>query len=120
MGAKRLNKRVAVELPIVCKLEKQAQLLEIQGRVDDLSINGMKISFSSPLQTITSKLVDFILDLPRPFSRIKGHGEIQWQRWDANKQCTTCGLKLAPMNIKHLTELDAIITEIQEDKILRT
>ncbi|NTV51734.1 MAG: PilZ domain-containing protein [Candidatus Firestonebacteria bacterium] len=115
MSVQRLNKRVAVELPIVCKLEKQEQLLEMQGRVNDLSINGMKISFSRPLHAITSKLVDFVLELPHPFSRIKGHGEIQWKRWNADKQCTTCGVKLAPMNINHLSELDAIISEIQED-----
>jgi hypothetical protein len=115
VSAKRLNQRVAVELPIVCKLEKQEKLLEMPGRVDDLSINGMKISFSRPLHAITSKVVDFVLELPRPFSRIKGHGEITWKRWDADKQTTTCGLKLSPMNINHLTELDAIISEIQED-----
>jgi len=119
VSAKRLNKRVAVELPIVCKLEKQEQPLEMQGCVDDLSINGMKTSFARPLHAITSKLVDFVLELPHPFSRIKGHGEIQWKRWDADKQITTCGVKLAPMNIEHLSELDSIITEIQEDSKVR-
>ncbi len=120
MNAKRLNERVEVELPIICTLEKQEQPIEVHGKIDDLSINGMKISFSNPIHAITSKVMDFVLELPQPFSKIKGNGEIQWKRWDANKQCTTCGIKLSPLNIDHLAELDTIISEINSSKHQKT
>jgi hypothetical protein len=115
VSAKRLNDRVEVELPISFRLDTQAQPFEMLGRVDNLSINGMKISFPNPVHSITSKVIDFVLELPKPFKRIKGNGEIQWKRWDAEKKCTTCGLKLSPLSINHLTDLDTIINEIQDE-----
>lgn len=119
MIPKRLNDRVEVALPIVCKLEEKNTPLEMQGHVENLSINGMKISVPLPLAAITSKLMDFVLELPKPFNKIRGHAEIQWKRWDSKKKRTAFGLKLSVLSIKHLIDLDAIVTEIQEDSKLR-
>ena len=118
MLKKRLNERVEVDLPVICVLEPdQIKGQTAPGRISDLSISGMKFSLALPFRALRSKLIDFILDLPAPFGTIKGHGEIQWKRWDANKRCTSCGIKLSPLSLKHLETLDAIVEEVKSDAV---
>jgi len=113
VNQKRMNERIQVNLPITCTLTDNTTSRNLSGQIDDLSIAGMKISL--PLLKMKAKILDFVLELPHPFSRIKGNAEIQWQRWDSAKNRMTCGLKLSPMRIEHLTEIDTIVQEVQAD-----
>lgn len=110
-----MNDRVKVDLTVACTLPDETANREARGKINDLSISGMKIDLPFPPARLRSKLLDFVLDLPKPFSTIRGHGEIKWKRWNAGKGCTTCGLKLSPLSLKQLEEVDAIVSELQED-----
>jgi hypothetical protein len=112
---KRMNERIAVNLPVTCSLADKKHDHHAHGKVTDLSISGMQLELPLHFSKVKSKVIDFVLELPHPFSRIKGAGEVQWQRWNSGKQSVTCGLKLAPMSLRHLEELDMIVTEIKED-----
>lgn len=115
MHKKRMNERINVDLPVACTIEHKHQEHLALGKITDISISGMKIELALPTTHINSPYIDFEVDLPNPFSKIKGSAQVQWKRWDSHKRNTTCGLKLEPMNLQHLLELDNIITEIQED-----
>jgi hypothetical protein len=110
--------RIDVDLPVRCVYEdeKQNRKVTLWGRIKDLSINGMKLMLPLSSEIIENQYLDFDLDLPNPFSQIKGHGEIQWKQWDKLKNYTACGLKLEPMTLKQLSELDTIIAEVAETR----
>lgn len=115
-AAKQIEKRVHVDLPITVSIEdqKDCSKVEAKGRVDDLSISGMRLTLPLPFGMVEDKAFDFDLDLPNPFSKIKGRGEVQWKKWDEESNCIQCGLKLEPMTLKQLTDIDAIVSELSE------
>jgi hypothetical protein len=116
MLKKRMNDRIAVDLPVTCSVEHKNKSHQGRGKIRNLSISGMQLELPFPVSHLSTQIVDFVLELPHPFSRIKGAGEIQWKRWNQEKQSTTCGLKLSPMSLPQLQELDTIIAEIHEDE----
>lgn len=115
---RRSDERIHVDLPITFSYENEHRNHKIssRGRIQDISLNGMKVELPLSAELIENRSLDFAVELPNPFMHIKGHGQIQWKRWDAERNCTTCGLKLEPMTLKQLSELDIIISEIAEDQ----
>ncbi len=113
----RIEERVYVDLPVTFTYEDEKGIRKIctQGRIQDISLNGMRVELPLSSELIERNRLDFKLDLPNPFVEIKGHGKIQWKRWNDEKNCTTCGLKLEPMTLKQLTDMDIIISEVMED-----
>lgn len=109
---KAMDKRVDVDLPISVSLDDN--LVKSNGRVNDISINGMKLSLPLPFGMIEEETINFNLDLPNPFSKIKGRGRVQWKKWDQQNNCIQCGLKLEPMTLKQLEDLDAIVNELSD------
>jgi c-di-GMP-binding flagellar brake protein YcgR len=120
VNQKRKNERVHVDLPVTCNLEGGASRRQLRGRIKDLSISGIQLDLPLTAQELGTELVDFELDLPRPFSRIKATGEVQWKRWDEGRGATTCGLKLEPLSLKHLQEIDTIVREVADGGSKRT
>lgn len=114
MSQKRKNERIHVDLPVNCSLQGTSGERRVKGRVRNLSICGMQLDLPFLGPELSAKVVDFELELPRPFSRIKGTGEVQWKRWDEGQGTTTCGLKLEPMSLKHLEEIDTIVREVAD------
>jgi len=116
---RRSDERIHVDLPITFMYENEHRnhKLSSHGRIQDISLNGMKVELPLSAELIENRSLDFAVELPNPFMQIKGHGQIQWKRWDAERNCTTCGLKLEPMTLKQLSELDIIISEITEDQL---
>jgi hypothetical protein len=114
VSQKRKNERINVDLPVTCNLEGRAGERRLRGRIKDLSISGVQLDLPLHSQDLGPGPVDFELELPRPFSRIKGTGEVQWKRWDEGRGTTTCGLKLEPMCLRHLEEIDTIVREVAE------
>jgi hypothetical protein len=112
------SERVTVDLPITLAVEDETgqNQLYSEGRVNDLSINGMRVHVPLPFGMLEEELLDFNLELPNPFGKIKGTGKVQWKRWDENKNRMICGLKLEPMTLKQLADLDAIVSEVAEEK----
>ncbi|MCK5241143.1 PilZ domain-containing protein [bacterium] len=112
------DNRAKVDIPIRFTYEDEEKNHKISshGRIEDISINGMCVELPLSAELIEKKHLDFDLDLPNPFIKIKGQGHIQWKRWDAQKNCTTCGLKLAPMTLSQLSDWDMIISEVLEDQ----
>jgi len=113
-----LDQRVKVDLPIRFTYEDEQTNRKIssQGRINNMSINGLQVELPLSSEIIEKDRLDFDLDLPSPFMKIKGQGKIQWKRWDSQKNCTLCGLKLEPMTLSQLTDLDVIINEVSEDQ----
>jgi hypothetical protein len=109
--------RVKVDLPITFTYEdeKTNRKISSRGHIEDMSINGMRVHLPLSSEIIENNHIDFLLELPNPFQQIKGHGKIQWKRWNADKQCTTCGLKLEPMTLSQLSDIDLIINELSEE-----
>ncbi len=113
----RSEERVYVDIPMTFTYEDEKGMRKIstRGLIQDISLNGMRVELPLSSELIERNRLDFHLDLPNPFSKIKGHGKIQWKRWNAEKNCTTCGLKLEPMTLKQLTDMDIIISEVMDD-----
>ncbi len=120
MSQKRKNERIHVDLPVSCNLQGKTGERRVKGKVRDLSICGMQLDLPFPAPDLGAETVDFELELPHPFSRIKGTGEVLWKRWDEGQGTTTCGLKLEPMTLKHLEEIDTIVREVAEGGVKRT
>jgi len=97
-----MNERVTVNLPVLCTVEHENKEQKTNGKIIDLSISGIKIDVPLPSSELKSGIMDFVLELPYPFCKIKGAGEIQWKRWNDKSQSTTCGLKLSPMHLEQL------------------
>lgn len=116
---KRQNDRVEVNLPVSCSLENGGRRRLAAGFVRDLSISGMRISLPVPFSKLKAKILDFILELPAPFSIIRGTGEIQWARWDAGRRTTQCGVKLSPLSLRQLSELESIVREVGGTEAVR-
>jgi hypothetical protein len=118
MKKQQADERVSVDLPIrfVYEDPKSRRKICAEGRVNDISINGMKIDLPLSSEILENNPIDFDLDLPNPFQQIKGQGEIRWKRWNQEKGCTTCGLKLEPLTLKQLVDLDTIVTEVLADE----
>jgi PilZ domain len=112
------DNRVKVDIPIRFTYEDDETNRSItsRGRIEDISINGMCVELPLSAEIIEKNHIDFDVDLPNPFMKIKGQGKIQWKRWNAQKNCTTCGLKLEPMTLSQLSDLDMIIDELLEDQ----
>lgn len=118
MSKQRTEERVTVDFPFLCTVKNHAQpkqWVTLPGKIDDLTINGMKIRVPLPPDMLADDYLDFDLELPKPFAKIRGNGAIQWKRWNAEKQCTTCGVKLEPLTLDQLTDLDVIVNELQMD-----
>lgn len=115
MLKKRMNERIEVNLPVTCTLSGKKTERRTRGKIKDMSISGMQLELPLHFAHLTTKVIDFVLELPHPFAPIKGAGEVQWKRWNQKDKNVTCGLKLAPMSLKNLEELDTIISEIRED-----
>ena len=114
MTDKRETKRIDVDLWVTVKLaQKNAPDYPLLGKLENLSADGMRVSFPFWDDVFNSSNLSFILNLPRPFSIIKGKGEIQWKHWDARRQRTTCGIKIANLDQQHLRELQDIIAEVR-------
>jgi c-di-GMP-binding flagellar brake protein YcgR len=115
---RRSDERIHVDLPITFTYENETkqQKISSRGRIQDISLNGMKVELPLSAELIENRFLDFSVELPNPFMHIKGHGQIQWKRWDADRNCTMCGLKLEPMTLKQLSDLDIIISEVTEDR----
>ena len=107
-----LEKRVDVDLPITVSIDDEQ--IQSAGRVSDLSINGMKVTLPLPFGMIEEETLDFNLELPNPFSKIKGRGKVQWKSWDGDNNCMQCGLKLEPMTLKQLSDIDEIVNELSD------
>jgi hypothetical protein len=112
----RRNERVNVSIPIQCTIATPQQEKIFTAEITDMSIEGVRLNIPLGFSKIKSKMLDFILDLPKPFKTIRGNGEIQWKKWNADKKCTTCGLKLSPMRLEQLQDIDTIISEIRSEK----
>lgn len=114
----KLEKRVAVQLPVQVSIDNKQEnhRLTTQGTVNDLSINGMKISVPLPFGMIDETNFDIDMDLPNPFSKIKGRGKVKWKTWDDKNNCVQCGLELEPMTLKQLADLDCIVDELSDAK----
>ncbi len=117
-GPNKLEKRVKVDLPINVSIDDQTlrDKVATKGRVKDLSINGMKLSLPLAFGMINEEHLDFDLDLPNPFSKIKGRGKVQWKQWDEDKNCFQFGLALEPMTLRQLSDLDCIVNELSEEE----
>jgi len=117
MKKQQVEARVSVDLPIRFTYEdpKTQRKISAEGRVHDISINGMRVELPLSSEILEDNPIDFDLELPNPFQKIKGQGEIRWKRWDQDKNRTTCGLKLEPLTLKQLVDLDAIVSEVLED-----
>lgn len=116
MMKKRMNNRIAVDLPVTCSIEQPGNReQQTQGRVLDLSISGIQMDLPLSPAQVGNTVMDFVLDLPSPFKKIKGAGEIQWKRWNQDSQSTTCGIKLMPMHLEQLQALDIIIEEVRAE-----
>ncbi len=117
-GPIKLEKRVKVDLPIKVSIEDQTlrDKVSTHGRVNDLSINGMKLSLPLAFGMIEEKDLDFDLELPNPFAKIKGRGKVQWKQWDEDKNCFQFGLALEPLTLKQLSDLDCIVNELSEEE----
>jgi hypothetical protein len=111
MKKKRRDERIPVDLPIQCSLPSKEHQVTT-GKVKDLSICGMQLHLPLTYTQVKIKNVDFTLELPEPFIAIKGRGSIQWKRWDHDKRGTVCGLKLEPLGLKQLQDIDTIVNEI--------
>ncbi|MBN1596318.1 PilZ domain-containing protein [candidate division FCPU426 bacterium] len=109
--------RVKVDLPITFTYEddKTNRKIVSRGRIDNMSINGMQVDIPLSSEIIETNYLDFDLELPNPFVKIRGFGKIKWKRWNADKNCTTCGLMLEPMSLSQLTDLDVIIDELAKE-----
>ena len=99
-----------VDIPVSCKIAGMKK--PWNGRIQDLSISGLRVHLAVPFSKLKAKIMDFVLELPAPFSVIRGSGRVQWKRWDADAGRTECGLELEPMSLKHLSDLDAIVSEL--------
>lgn len=113
----RQEARAQVDLPLLFTYEDKDSNKKItsQGKINDLSINGMKVDLPLSAEIFENNPIDFDIQLPHPFKQIKGQGKIQWKRWDAAKKCTTCGLKLETMTLRQLTDIDIIISEVLDE-----
>ncbi|MEW6515911.1 MAG: PilZ domain-containing protein [candidate division FCPU426 bacterium] len=118
----RSDERISVDLPITFTYENEnlQHKISSRGRIQDISLNGMKVELPLSAELIENHALDFAVELPNPFMQIKGHGKIQWKKWDAERNCTTCGLKLEPMTLKQLSELDIIISEVTADSLKKS
>ncbi len=115
---KKSDKRVQVRLPLSFTYadKNNGRQISSQGLVENISINGMRVNLPLSEEILEHKIIDFNLELPQPFTKIKGQGEIRWKRWDADQNCTTCGLKLEPMTLKQLMDIDTIVGEVSGDE----
>jgi hypothetical protein len=85
----------------------------LPGRLENLSEDGMRISFPFHMDVLESDQLNIALTLPEPFGAIRGLGEIQWKRWNAETQRTVCGVRMANLDEEHLLALKDIIHEVQ-------
>ncbi|MCK5219523.1 PilZ domain-containing protein [bacterium] len=116
---KKGDKRVQVRIPLSFTYadENNERQISSRGLVENISINGMQVNLPLSKEIFEHNIIDFDLELPKPFSTIKGQGEIRWKRWDADQNCTTCGLKLEPMTLEQLMDIDTIVDEVNSDEI---
>jgi len=109
----RRAQRIDVDLRVTVTLNsKVLPAYPLPGRLENLSVDGMRISFPFHTDVLESKHLNIALNLPEPFGSIRGRGEIQWKRWNAQTQRTTCGVRMANLDTKYLHALKDIIHEV--------
>jgi c-di-GMP-binding flagellar brake protein YcgR len=85
----------------------------LPGRLENLSVDGMRISFPFHMDVLESDQLNIALNLPEPFGVIHGLGEIQWKRWNTATQRTVCGVRMANLDMEHMLALQDIIHEVR-------
>lgn len=112
--SKKTEKTVGVDLPVTLSYNhKQSdKKTSVQGVVKDLSINEIGLSLPLSFEQIDENDFDISLDLPNPFVTIKSRGKVQWKTQDKKNSCVQCQLKLEPMTLKQLSDIDCIVEEL--------
>ncbi len=110
----RRAERIDVDLRVTVTTKlKAGPAYPLLGRLENLSVDGMRISFPFHDEVLDSNLLNISLTLPPPFGSIRSQGEIQWKRWDAHVQRTICGVKIANLTFDQILEINEIIDEVR-------
>jgi c-di-GMP-binding flagellar brake protein YcgR len=120
MVQRRKHKRVEVNLPIFCKfadLERQ-RIVSSVGKVSDLSMHGMKIMLPIRFPASQNKVMDYFLELPRPYHQIKGKARIIWAYWNDLNQTTEVGMELTALDQLQQQDLETILCELSTERYL--
>lgn len=105
--------RIDVNLHVTVTINSRAfPDYPLLGRLENLSVSGMRISFPFHVDVLESDDLNIALNLPKPFAAIRGRGEIQWKRWNEETQRTTCGVRMADLSKEHLLALKDIVHEV--------
>jgi len=120
MVQRRKHKRVDVNLPIFCKFADldQQKIVSSIGKVSNLSINGMKVMLPIRFPASQSKVMDYFLELPRPYHQIKGKARIIWAYWDDQNQTTSVGMELTALDLLQRRDLETILCELHSERYL--
>jgi hypothetical protein len=115
MTNKRQKERIDVSFPVTVNTElKNLPSYPVLGRLENLSAEGMRISFPFAEDVLRSRKMSVTLKLPHPFRPIHTQGEIQWKKWDSERQRTTCGIRMAYLTGEHTQVLNEIIHEVKK------
>jgi c-di-GMP-binding flagellar brake protein YcgR len=113
----RRTQRIDVDLRVTVTMDsKVLPAYPLPGRLENLSVDGMRISFPFHVDILDSDHLHIALNLPEPFGSIRGRGEIQWKRWNVETQRTTCGVRMANLDTEHMRALKDIIHEVRSSE----
>ncbi|NTV51790.1 MAG: PilZ domain-containing protein [Candidatus Firestonebacteria bacterium] len=120
MEQRRKNKRVEVNLPIYCKFAdmNHQKIVSSVGKVSNLSLGGMKIMLPIRFPASQTKVMDYFLELPRPYLQIKGKARIVWAFWDDLSQTTEVGMEMTALDSMQRHELETILCELNQENHL--
>lgn len=107
---------VKVDMPITCSLEQVQSDYRLNQtcRLEAVSLEAMSISLPIKPDLIKEPILDYDLNLPQPFTRLRGQGQIQSMAWDNTNQQTHCQVKLEPMTLPQLVDYDILLTELSK------
>ncbi len=116
MEQRRKYARFKVDLPITCTVvdPRHYRTLSTPGQVQDLCLKGMKVHLPGGLIVRETAAIHYVLDLPKPYTRIKGNGKIRWTHWDEKKDYTLFGMETYFWSHAHRAHLEALLRELAE------
>jgi c-di-GMP-binding flagellar brake protein YcgR len=118
MIQRRKHKRIDVSLPIFCKFSNAGgkKVVSSIGKVENLSLGGMKIKLPLHCPEFQSHIMDYLLELPKPYRQIKGKARIVWAYWNQQNQTTEVGMEMSVLDHTQRDDLETILCELSVER----
>ncbi|MCD4813318.1 PilZ domain-containing protein [bacterium] len=115
----RKHTRVNVNLSVSCQFtdDKIQKNIYSLGRVFDISSGGMKVCLPINSDPNQGDKFQYLINLPRPFSRLAGNGKIRWMQTDESRQQLFLGMTFTGLSASQMQDLESIIEELSEEDL---